>query len=81
MRRGFSGLKGMLKVPIKYSDKAVSAFGGMQLMKNFVDKTGILNRLSKVDLPLGGSNRSYDPVKLIEAYGQYLSRGESLQSL
>ena len=58
----------MLKLPIKYSDKAVSAFGGMRLMKDFVDKTKILNRLRELDLPKRASNRSYDPVKLIESF-------------
>ena len=67
----------MLKLPIKYSEKAVSAFGGMRLMKDFVDKTKILNRLSELDLSTGRSNRSYDPVKLIEAFMLNIGVGAS----
>ena len=58
----------MVKLPIGYSDKAVTAFGGMRLMKDFVDKTEILTQLAELDLPVGRSNRSYAPVKLIEAF-------------
>ena len=58
----------MVKLPIEYSDKPVTAFGGMRLMKDFVDKAEILTKLAELDLPVGRSNRSYDPVKLIEAF-------------
>jgi hypothetical protein len=30
----------MVKLPIEYSDKAVTPFGGMSLMKRFVDQFG-----------------------------------------
>ena len=56
----------MAKLPIEYSDKPVTAFGGMRLMKDLVDKTEILTKLAELDLPTGRSNRSYDPVKLID---------------
>ena len=56
----------MAKLPIEYSGKPVTAFGGMRLMKDLVDKTEILTKLAELDLPAGRSNRSYDPVKLID---------------
>ena len=58
----------MVKLPIQYSNKLVTAFGGMRLMKDFVDKTEILRKLGELDLPTGVSNRSYTAVKLIEAF-------------
>ena len=58
----------MVKLPIKYREKAVSAFSGMRLMKDFIDKSGILSKLSSLYLPVRGSNRAYDPVKLIESF-------------
>jgi hypothetical protein len=58
----------MVNLPVEYSDKAVTAFGGMRLMKEFLDKTGILDFLRGLDLPEGGSNRAYDSAKLIEAF-------------
>jgi hypothetical protein len=30
-----------VKLPIEYSDKPVTPFGGMALMKRFIDQTGI----------------------------------------
>ena len=58
----------MVKLPIEYSDKPVTPFGGMALMKRFVDQTGILKHLATLDLPQGGSNRAYDPVHIIESF-------------
>ncbi|SKB01857.1 hypothetical protein SAMN02745166_03485 [Prosthecobacter debontii] len=31
----------MVNLPIEYSDKPVTPFGGMALMKRFIDQTGI----------------------------------------
>lgn len=58
----------MVKLPIEYSDKPVTPFGGMALMKQFVDQTGILAFLRTLELPQGGSNRAYDPVQVIESF-------------
>ena len=58
----------MVKLPIEYSDKPVTPFGGMALMKQFVDQTGVLEFLRTLDLPQGGSNRAYDPVQIIESF-------------
>ena len=35
----------MVNLPIEYSDKPVTPFGGMALMKRFIDQTGIERRL------------------------------------
>lgn len=58
----------MVNLPIEYSDKPVTPFGGMSLMKRFVDATGLREHLSTLDLPRGGSNRAYDPVQVIEGF-------------
>jgi hypothetical protein len=50
---------------IHYSDKKVTPFGGMVLMKKFMDKLGIADVLDSLDLPLSGSNRGYDPKDII----------------
>ena len=52
----------MVKLPIEYSDKPVTPFAGMAMMKRFIDQTGIREHLATLDLPQGGSNRAYDPV-------------------
>lgn len=58
----------MVNLPIEYSDKQVTPFGGMSLMKRFVDQTGIRDYLQKLDLPQPGSNRGYCPEHIIESF-------------
>jgi len=58
----------MVKLPIEYSDKPVTPFAGMALMKRFIDQTGIREHLATLNLPQGGSNRAYDPVQVIESF-------------
>lgn len=61
-------ITGMVNLAIEYSDKPVTPFGGMTLMKRFVDQTGTREHLAKLDLPHGGSNCACDPVHVIEAF-------------
>lgn len=58
----------MVNLPIEYSDKQVTPFGGMSLMKRFVDQTGIRDYLQELDLPHPGSNRGYSPEHIIESF-------------
>jgi len=58
----------MVNLPIEYSDKPVTPFGGMALMKRFLDQTGVRERLAELELPRGGSNRAYDPAQIIEGF-------------
>ncbi len=56
------------ELKIEYSDRNVTAWGGMKLMKNLVDSTGIKDHLRSLPIPLPGSNRGYDPIKVIENF-------------
>lgn len=58
----------MVNLPIEYSDKAVTAFGGMSLLKRMLDKVGIVAKLSKLDFPQPGSNRGYAVEDLILSF-------------
>jgi hypothetical protein len=58
----------MVNLPIEYSDKPVTAFGGMSLLKRLVDKVGIMEQLSQLSLPSPGSNRGYKPEDLILSF-------------
>ena len=58
----------MVNLPIEYSDKQVTPFGGMSLMKRFLDQTEIRDFLDKLDLPQPGSNRGYSPIHIIESF-------------
>lgn len=66
----------MVNLPIEYSDKPVTPFGGMSLMKRFVDQTGIRDYLCSLDLPLPGSNRGYDPAEIVESFILTVGRGD-----
>jgi hypothetical protein len=58
----------MEDLQVQYSDKQVSSWGGMKLMKDFVDRTGIKTYLNDCDLPRPGSNRGYSPEDIIESF-------------
>ena len=57
----------MVNLPIEYSDKPVTPFGGMALMKRFIDKVSIIPKLSDLDLPKPGFTRGYTSEELIES--------------
>lgn len=67
----------MGELKIEYSDKKVTPFGGMKLLKNFIDKTDVISDLQSVDLPQGGSNRAYDPVDIIQGFWLAIFTGAS----
>lgn len=51
---------------IKFTDREVTAWGGLALMKRMLDNMGFREAANSWDLPLPGSNRGYRPVQLIE---------------
>jgi hypothetical protein len=53
---------------IEFTDKELTAWGGIALMKKLIEKTGINNALSSLPLPRQGSNRGYDPIQLINHF-------------
>lgn len=58
----------MVNLPIEYSDKQVTPFGGMSLLKRFLDQTGVLDYLSSSNLPVPGSNRGFDPEDIVTSF-------------
>lgn len=56
------------EIEVEFSDKNVSAWGGMKLMKDMVDNIGIKEFMRGLDLPEKGSNRGYDPMQIIECF-------------
>ena len=67
----------MVNLPIEYSSKPVTPFGGMSLMKRFVDQVGIRAKLDRLSLPEPGSNRGYDPKQVIECFWLSIWTGAS----
>jgi hypothetical protein len=58
----------MVNLPIEYSDKPVTPFGGMSLLKRLLDKTQVYDGLNKLDLPVSGSNRGYDARDIVISF-------------
>lgn len=67
----------MVNLPIAYSDKQVTPYGGMSLMKRFIDQTGIREFLKSIDLPTPGSNRGYSPEHIVESFWLSIWTGAS----
>lgn len=57
-----------MELKIEYTDKEITPWGGMVLMKKLLEKTGINQKLEQLPLPQQGSNRGYSPVQLITAF-------------
>jgi hypothetical protein len=55
-------------IPWEFTDRQVTAWGGMRLFKAFLDRTGIRERLATAGLPQPGSNCGYDPVQVVESF-------------
>ena len=67
----------MVNLPIEYSEKQVTPFGGMSLMKRFLDQTKIREYLDTLNLPQPGSNRGYNPTHIIESFWLSIWTGAS----
>ena len=49
----------MGELKIAYSDKKVTPWGGMKLLKDFIDHLQILPYLNELNIPQPNSNRGY----------------------
>ena len=56
------------EIRVLFTDKNVTAWGGMKLMKDLVDSIGIKEFMGGLNLPQSGSNRGYDPMQIIECF-------------
>jgi hypothetical protein len=64
-------------VKIQYSDKKVTPFGGMKLLKDFMDTTNIIEDLRSVNLPYPQSNAGIDPIDIIQGFWLSIFTGAS----
>jgi hypothetical protein len=59
------------------SGKPVTPFGGMAVMKRFIDQVGIREYLGELDLPEPGSNRDYTSAEILESFWLNIWTGAS----
>lgn len=55
-------------IPWEFTDKLVTPWGGMRMMKEFLDRIKIREMLLASGLPQPGSNRGYDPIEVVESF-------------
>jgi hypothetical protein len=67
----------MGELKIQYSDKKVTRFGGMKLLKDFIDTTNIIKDLESVNLPQPKSNAGIDPIDIIQGFWLAIFTGAS----
>lgn len=53
---------------LQYSGEKVTAWGGMRLMKEVLERSGVSRLLEELELPEPGSNRGYEPEVVVESY-------------
>lgn len=58
----------MGELRIEYTDKEITAYGGIALLKKMLDKMSFNDLLQNLQLPSRGSNRGYDPVQIITQF-------------
>jgi hypothetical protein len=54
-----------MEFELRFTDKEITAWGGMGLMKRMLDCIGFDSAMEVCDLPQPGSNRGYSPTQLI----------------
>lgn len=57
-----------MEFDLRFTDKEITAWGGMGIMKRMLDHLGFEAALAKVGLPQPGSNRGYRPEQLITQF-------------
>jgi len=67
----------MGELKIQYSDKKVTPFGGMKLLKDFIDTTNIIKDLESVNIPQPQSNAGINPIDIIQGFWLSIFTGAS----
>lgn len=58
----------MSDIRISFTDKELTPWGGMILMKKLIERSAINDLLHRLHLPKQGSNRGYNPIQLINQF-------------
>lgn len=66
-----------MELKIEFTDKEITSWGGMILMKKLIEKTKINEVLERLPLPTQKSNRGYSPIQLINNFWVSIWSGAS----
>jgi len=67
----------MGELKIEYSDKKITPFGGMKLLKDFIDSINVIDDLKSVNIPQPKSNAGIDPINIIQGFWLSIFTGAS----
>ena len=67
----------MGELKIQYSDKKITPWGGMKLLKDFMDHLSVMSYLDELPLPYPRSNRGYNPKTIILGFWLSIITGGS----
>jgi hypothetical protein len=56
------------EIQVSFTNKNVTARGGMKLMKDMLDSIGIKEFIGGLDLPEKSSNRGYESMQITECF-------------
>jgi hypothetical protein len=54
----------MMQTEIRFTDREISSWGGVSILKKMIDQSGFATCLSSLPLPVQGSHRGYPPEQL-----------------
>jgi len=57
-----------MDIRLEFTDREITPWGGMALMKRMMDHMGMARVLGDIGLPVPGSNRGYDPVQVVMSF-------------
>jgi len=66
-----------MELEIEFTDKEITPWGGMVIMKQLIEKTKINQVLERLALPTQNSNRGYNPIQLINNFWVSIWSGAS----
>lgn len=59
-------IKSLIK--FEYTERNITAWGGMRLMKELLERSGVKQKFQSLDLPKAGSNSGYNALDIIESF-------------
>lgn len=61
-------MQAITELPYEFTDKPVTAWGGLRLVHEMTKRMGLREALRASGLPQPGSNRGFDPVDMLEVF-------------
>ncbi len=60
----------------EFTDKDISAWGGLRLVKEFMERMELRSMMSNINLPEKGSNRGYESAEIVEGWSVSIQKNQ-----